>query len=47
MLRNAHFVDLGPEHWDSRHRESVALRSIRRLQQLGYKVTIETSGMIA
>ena len=42
MLRDgAHFADLGPEHWDSRHRESVALRSIRRLQQLGYKVTVE------
>ena len=42
MLRDgAHFVDLGPEHWDSRHRESVAQRSIRRLQQLGYKVTVE------
>ena len=42
MLRDgAPFVDLGPEHWDSRHRESVALRSIRRLQQLGYKVTVE------
>ncbi len=42
MLRDgAHFVDLGPEHWDSRHRDSVAQRSIRRLQQLGYKVTVE------
>lgn len=42
MLRDgAHFVDLGPEHWDSRHGESVAQRSIRRLEQLGYKVTVE------
>lgn len=42
MLRDgAHFVDLGPEHWDERHRESVAQRSIRRLEQLGYKVTVE------
>ncbi|HLQ16020.1 MAG TPA: IS110 family transposase [Candidatus Eisenbacteria bacterium] len=42
MLRDgAHFVDLGPEHWDQRHKESVARRSIRRLEQLGYKVTIE------
>ena len=42
MLRNGeHFIDLGPAHWDQRHRESVAQRSIRRLEQLGYKVTVE------
>lgn len=37
----AHFLDLGPQHWDERHRDSVAQRSIRRLEQLGYRVTVE------
>jgi len=44
MLRDgAHFVDLGPAHWDDHHRESVAQRSVRRLEQLGYRVTIEAA----
>ncbi len=41
LSEGAHFVDLGPSHWDERHRESVAQRSLRRLEELGYKVTIE------
>jgi transposase len=42
MLRNGvHYEELGANHWDEHHRESVALRSIKRLEQLGYKVTIE------
>jgi len=42
VLRDGtHFVDLGPEHWDQRHKESVALRSIRRREQLCYKLTME------
>ena len=42
MLRDGtHYVDLGANHWDQHHRESVAQRSIRRLQQLGYNVTVE------
>jgi len=42
MLRDgAHFEDLGATHWDEHHRESVARRSVHRLQQLGYRVTIE------
>ena len=44
MLRDgAHFLDLGPAHWDDHHRESVAQRSVRRLEQLGYRVTIESA----
>ena len=42
MLRDgAHFEDLGPKHWDERHRQQVATRTVRRLEELGYKVTIE------
>ena len=42
MLRDgAHFEDLGPKHWDTRHRQQVATRTVRRLEELGYKVTIE------
>ena len=44
MLRDgAHFVDLGPEHWDSRHRASVAQRSIRRLAMSAVKTARRTA----
>jgi transposase len=42
MLRDGtHYEDLGSTHWDERHRQSVAQRSVRRLEQLGYRVTVE------
>lgn len=42
MLRDGvHFEDLGGSHWDDNHRDAVARRSIQRLQQLGYRVTVE------
>jgi len=37
----AYFVDLGPTHYDARRRDLIAKRSVRRLEELGYKVTIE------
>jgi transposase len=37
----AYFVDLGPNHYDARRRDLIAKRSVRRLEELGYKVTIE------
>jgi transposase len=37
----AHFEDLGARHWDEHHREALAKRTVHRLEQLGYRVTIE------
>ena len=42
MLRDGvKFEDLGGTHWDDHHRDVVARRSIQRLHQLGYRVTVE------
>lgn len=42
MLRDgSHFEDLGANHWDEHHRDSVARRTIQRLERLGYSVTVE------
>jgi transposase len=35
------FQDLGPGHLERRNREAIALRSLRRLEALGYKVTVD------
>jgi transposase len=35
------YQDLGANHFDQLNREAVARRSIRRLEKLGYKVTIQ------
>lgn len=44
MLRNgSYFVDLGPTHYDQRRRDLIAKRSVQRLEELGYKVSIEAS----
>jgi hypothetical protein len=32
---------IGPTHYDARRRDLIAKRSVRRLEELGYKVTIE------
>lgn len=42
MLKDGtHFEDLGPTHLDARRRQAIALRSVKRLEELGFKVTIE------
>ena len=42
MLRDGtHFEDLGPNHWDQRHRTAVVRRTVARLEKLGFRVTIE------
>jgi hypothetical protein len=42
MLKDGtHFVDLGPTHLDDKRRRAIALRSVKRLEELGFKVTIE------
>jgi len=42
MLRDGTvFQDLGPMHFEKLNREAVTRRSLRRLEQLGYRVTLE------
>jgi transposase len=35
------YQDLGPTHFDERDRQAVIRRSVRRLEDLGYQVTVE------
>jgi len=39
--RGTSYQDLGPEHFDRRDADRVTRRSVKRLESLGYKVTIE------
>jgi transposase len=42
MLKNGtHYVDLGPDHFENLNREAVVRRSVRRLEKLGYQVSIQ------
>jgi transposase len=44
MLRDGtHYQDLGPTYFDQRDRQAVVRRSIRRLERLGYTVTLEAA----
>ena len=35
------FVDLGHHYFEERDRTAIARRSVRQLQRLGYKITLE------
>lgn len=39
----AHFKDLGPHFHDVQRRDRVVRRSVQRLEDLGYRVTIEAA----
>lgn len=42
MLKNGcAYQDLGPAHFDREHRERVQRSFVRRLERLGFKVTVE------
>lgn len=42
MLENGtHYVDLGPDHFDNLDRQALVRRSVRRLEKLGYRVSIQ------
>jgi transposase len=44
LLRDGtHYQDLGPNYFDQRSREATLRRSMHRLQQLGYRVTVEAA----
>ena len=35
------YEDLGPDHFDRINREAIVRRSVRRLERLGYEVSIK------
>ena len=37
------YQDLGPNYYDERHRDATVRRSVRRLERLGYRVTVEVA----
>lgn len=41
LARGTTYTDLGPEHFDRRDADRVKRRSIKRLESLGYKVSLE------
>ena len=44
LLRDgATYQELGGNYFDERDREATLRRSVRRLERLGYKVTIEAA----
>lgn len=40
ITRKRDYEDLGPNYFDERARESVKRRTVRRLDRLGYEVTL-------
>jgi transposase len=47
LSRKQPYQDLGSNYFDERDRTLVARQSIRRLEQLGFKVTVETPSQVA
>jgi transposase len=47
LKRKQPYQDLGSNYFDERDRTIVARQSIRRLEQLGYKVTLEAPIQVA
>ena len=47
LKRKQPYQDLGSNYFDERDRTMVARQSVRRLEQLGYTVTLETPGEAA
>jgi transposase len=47
LQRQQPYQDLGSNYFDERDRSAVERQSVRRLEQLGFKVTLETAGEAA
>lgn len=47
LQRQQPYQDLGSNYFDERERSAVVRLSVRRLEQLGFKVTLETAGEAA
>jgi transposase len=44
LTRHCRYQDLGPNYYDERDREGVKRRAVRRLEHLGYQVSLSPSG---
>ena len=40
LRRGVDYEDLGPNYFDERDQQAVVRRSVRRIEQLGFKVTV-------
>jgi transposase len=47
LQRQQPYQDLGGNYFDERERSAIARQSVRRLEHLGFKVTLETAGEAA
>jgi transposase len=47
LSRKQPYQDLGSNYFDERDRTLVVRQSIRRLEHLGFKVTVETPSQVA
>jgi transposase len=43
LQRRQPYQDLGSHYFDERERSAIVRQSVRRLEQLGFKVKLETS----
>jgi len=43
LKRGVAYEDLGPNYFDERNRSAVIRRSVRRIEQLGFKVTLDAA----
>lgn len=43
LQRQEPYADLGPAHFDTRQRNQAARRLIRRLEDLGFRVQVESA----
>ncbi|GAB6174778.1 hypothetical protein JCM15765_42560 [Paradesulfitobacterium aromaticivorans] len=41
LNRKQHYIELGPNYYEERKRQTVVKQSIKKLEALGYKVTVE------
>ena len=47
LLRTVTYEDLRPQYFDERDREGIKRRLVRRLEDLGYQVTVEVAPVAA
>lgn len=47
LSRRQPYQDLGSNYFDERERAAIAQRSVRRLEHLGFHVTLQTAGEVA
>ena len=43
LTRRKSYLDLGANYFDQQERQKVERQAVKRLERLGYKVTLETT----